>query len=352
LGCDWPAFAKAVRAGTAATAGTFPGASGDDAVPCYVLAGPEAQTPAASGRAAEPLSEFATAAVRQALEEAGIPFGVAPLDDVGLVMNNVLGPSGAVEAYLERLRDRGPRASRPAQFVDTLLSMPASRVGIAFRLRGSTAVLGGGGPFELALDWIRGGRERTVVAGGGECQSPKCLRYHRGLAERSGTKRAHLAQGAAFVVLEAPDRAKERGASALAEILGAGAASEPQEVSQPWPADAEGRAFAVAMGAALADAGVEPDEVRSVALAAGDDASEAGELAALRAVFGDCAGTLQLLRPKRLLGEALGASGSLALLAVLAAPGAGEDGAPTVALVNTFEMGGAASSLVVRVPSP
>ncbi len=349
LGCDWESFARAVRAQAAPRVGAFPGAQTDDPVRCCLLSEPEAVEHAGSGRGPEPLTALATAAVRQALAEAGIASDGDPLDDVGLVMSTALGPSGAVEAYLERLRDRGPRASRPAQFVDTLLSMPASRVGIAFRLRGSTAVLGGSSPFELALDWVRDGRERTVVAGGGEYQSPKCLRYYRTLVERSESERQLLAQGAAFLVLETRERAEERGAAVLGELLGAGAASEPQEVALPWSADAEGRAFAFAMRAALADAALEPGAVHSVALAAADDASEPGELAAVQAVFGERTSSLSLLRPKRLLGEALGASAGLGVLSALADPCADAD--PAAVLVNAFEMGGAATSLLVRVSS-
>jgi 3-oxoacyl-(acyl-carrier-protein) synthase len=96
------------------------------------------------------------------------------------------------------------------------------------------------------------------------------------------------------------------------------------------------------MRGALADAGLTPGDVSLVALAAGDDASEGGELAAAREVF---EATPALLRPKRLLGEALGASGSLSALAALAAL----EGAGGVALVNGFEMGGAVSSAVIRV---
>lgn len=347
LGCDWPSFAAAVRARAAPSIGSFPDALMDDSAPCHLLSDPEALVPTGSGRAAEPLGALATAAARQALTEAGISVdGSKPLDDVGLVMNTVLGPSGAVEAYLERLQDRGPRASRPAHFVDTLLSMPGSRVGMAFRLRGSTAVLGGSSAFELALDWVRRGREPSIVAGGGEYQSPKCLRYHRVLVERSGAERPHLAQGAAFLVLEAPQRAERRGAASLGVVLGAGAASEPQNVALPWSTDTDGRAFALAMRAALADAALQPGAVQAVALAAGDDASEVGELAAVRAVFGEVTNSLSLLRPKRLLGEALGASAGLGVLAALAEPAAGAG--PAVMLVNAFEMGGAVTSLVVR----
>jgi 3-oxoacyl-(acyl-carrier-protein) synthase len=257
-------------------------------------------------------------------------------------MNNVLGPSTAIEDYLERLLLKGPRASRPAQFVDTLLSMPASRVGIALRLRGSTAVLGGSSAIEVALDWVRHGREHAVVAGGGEFQSPKCLRYHRVLAGRSGVDRAALSQAAAFVVVEVAVRAQ----ATLGELLGSGGASEPQGVAVPWSSDAAGRCFVQAMREALFDAGISPVDVSTVALAAGDDASEAGELAAVRVIFGDRMDSLRFLRPKRQLGEALGASASLSLLATLAWLKAGEG--PSVALVNSFEMGGGAGTLVLR----
>jgi 3-oxoacyl-[acyl-carrier-protein] synthase II len=338
LGCDWPSFAAAVRSGRSAPLAHFPGSPPDDEVLLHVLA-----EPLEDADRREPLAALATEAVRAALAEAAIATGGEPLDDVGLVMNTVFGPSTAVEAYLERLRERGPRAARPAQFVDTLLSMPASRVGIALALRGSTAVLGGSDPFELALDWLRRGREGAVVAGGGEFISPKTLRYYAKLVERSCGARPRLAQGAGFLVVEAEERARERAAPVVGELLGAGSASEPQDIALPWSAGPEGRAFAAAMRRALADAEVGPSGVALVALAAGDDASEAGELAAV----GDVLQVEKpvLLRPKRLLGEALGASGALGLLAALAMLDSGG-----VALVNAFEMGGAVSSVVVRAP--
>ncbi len=352
LGCDWPSFQAAVRSGSAAPVRPFPGAPTDDPVFFHPLSDVEARAGDAAGRGDEPLSVVATGAVREALTDAGVSLDGEPLDDVGLVMNTVFGPSTAVEVYLERLREKGPRAARPGLFVDTLLSMPASQVGIALRLRGSTAVLGGSSPFELPLDWVRGGREHTVVAGGGEYQSPKCLRHYRALAERSGAERSLLAQGAAFLVLEEADHAEQRSAPPLAELLGAGAASEPQEIALPWSTDPQGRAFACAMHAALAEAGIKPETVQSVTLAAGDDASERGERAALRAVFGERADSLRLLRPKRLLGEALGASAGLTLLATLAELGSGAIDGSGAVVVNAFEMGGAVTSLALRASSP
>jgi 3-oxoacyl-[acyl-carrier-protein] synthase II len=342
IGCDWPSFASGVVRGIPAPLGQFPDST-DVPLPCRLLSDADvlARSPVQEG---EPLGRLAAVAIRDALLEAGLPLeGEEPLDDVGLVMNNVLGPSTAIEAYLERLREKGPRASRPAQFVDTLLSMPASRAGIALRLRGSTAVLGGSSALELAFDWVRHGREQTVVAGGAEHLSPKCIHHLDRLAAGSGAERQPLAQAAAFVVLEDAAHAGARGVPALAGLLGSGGASEAQDVALPWSRDPEGRALAVSMAEALADAGLQPGDVRAAMLASGDDASEAAETEALRTVFGDCASLLTLLRPKRLAGEALGGSGGVALLAAIAY------GVSPV-LVNAFEMGGSAGSLVVTLP--
>jgi 3-oxoacyl-(acyl-carrier-protein) synthase len=341
VGCDWPAFSTAVRAGAPAPLATLPGPPADGPVLYHAIPS-ESFHP---GRG-EPLSALATACARRALANADVAGGDAPHDDVGLVVNTVFGPSTALEAYLERLQAGGPRAARPALFVDTLLSMPASRAGIALRLRGSTAALGGSSPLEPALDWVRSGREDMVVAGGADWGSPKCQRYYRELVRRSGAERARLAQGAAFIVLEEAQHAEDRAALPCAELLGAGAASEPQEVSLPWAADAEGRALACAMRAAMKDAGLQPGDVAIVSLAAGDDASERAELTAVGAVFGGRAESVALLRPKRLLGEALGASATLGLLAALAR--FEEQDAQGAALVNAFEMGGAVTSLVVK----
>ncbi|MEX1253868.1 MAG: hypothetical protein WEE64_05950 [Dehalococcoidia bacterium] len=347
IGCDWPSFATAVRAEQGAGPRPFLGALPDEPPLCHLLSDADALAAFVAARHDEPLGAMATAAVRQALSEARLATGDGPLDDVGLAMNTIFGPTTWLEPYLERLLTSGPRAARPAVFVDSLLSMPASRVGIALGLRGSTTVLGGSSALEVALDWVRGGRDPAVVAGGGEFQSPKCLRYFHELVRRSGVEHPAPAQGAAFVVLEEAAHAEARGASRFAELIGAGAASEPQEVALPWSADHDGTALASAMRGALADACVAADAVSTVVLASGDELAERCERAAVDAVFGERGASLTLLRPKRLLGETLGAAAAISLLVGLAYL---EGKAGETVLVNAFEMGGAVTSLVVRAP--
>ena len=153
------------------------------------------------------------------------------------------------------------------------------------------------------------------------------------------------------MVLESAERAASREATSLGELLGVGAAAEPQEVSVPWSVDPKGASFARSMRAALEDSGLERDDVRTLILAAGDDTSEQIELAAVDEVFGAAAASLELIRPKRLLGETLGAAAGIAMLAALAGLGEGPPAEPRCAVVNAFKMGGAVSTLVVRTPS-
>jgi 3-oxoacyl-[acyl-carrier-protein] synthase II len=343
LGPDIAAFEAAVRGRRGAFPVPAPGSVGADIPLCYVI--PEGLLP--DGKRDEPLSSLAIAAAAQALAEARIDVGGAPLDDVGFIMNNVLGPSGAVESYLEALALKGPRPMKPTHFVDTILSMPGARVGIAHKLRGSTAVLGGSSPFEPALSWLRQGREHTIVAGAGEFLSPKCIRFHRELSKRSGVERLPLAQGAAFLVLETPERAARRSATSFGQLLGAGAASEPQDVSVPWSVDPAGRAFELSVREALADAGVSGGDITMVSLAAGDTASQECEVAGVARVLGSRTASLEFRRSKSLFGEALGASVGLCLLATLVEL----ELVGGVAIVNALEQGGAVTTLVVRGPT-
>jgi 3-oxoacyl-[acyl-carrier-protein] synthase II len=337
IACDWAGFADALRTGVQPTLAPFPGSPSASPPLLYVLPDGAVELE----RRSEPTSEISIAAARAALVEAGLG-GEGRHDSIGLVMNTVLGPATTIESYLERLAERGPRASRPSQFVDSLLSMPGSRTGIELGLRGSTGVLGGSSAIELAFDWVRHGREDVVVAGGAEWHSAKCVRYYDELIRRDGHLRAPSAQAAAFIVLEAAEHTAERGAAAFAEVLGSGAASEPQQVSLPWSCDPDASALACAMAEALDDAGLNPADIDAVVLAAGDETSASAERAAIASVLGESARTL--LQPKPQLGEVLAASGPLALLVALAQLDAG-----TVAIVNAFESGGNATSLVARV---
>ena len=95
-------------------------------------------------------------------------------------------------------------------------------------------------------------------------------------------------EGAAVFVLERLDRALARGARVLAVVAGGGSAGDAHHVAAPHP---DGRGAASAMGRALADAGMAPEEIDAlVAHATATLQGDVAEARALRTVFGPAPG--------------------------------------------------------------
>jgi len=176
-----------------------------------------------------------------------------------------------------------------------------------------------------------------------------------------------LGEGAAFLLLEKDQRAKDRGAPILGYVGGWGCSSDAYHVTAPDP---EGRGAAAAMRAALADAGISPSEVDYVnAHGTATPANDRAEAIALEAVF-------QGSRPltsstKGATGHTLGAAGAIeAVICVLSlsagyapatvglknldpqlhirhVPAGGVSARLSVALSNSFGFGGNNAALVL-----
>jgi 3-oxoacyl-[acyl-carrier-protein] synthase II len=185
-------------------------------------------------------------------------------------------------------------------------------------------------------------------------------------ADRSGFV---LGEGAACLVLEPAERARARGRAAYARLAGWGLSCDATHLTKP---DAAGQQRA--LRAALAVAGLAPAEVgycnaHGTATRVGDPV----EAEALRGLWGDAIGSLQVSSTKALHGHLLGAAGALeALITVLAvarrqlppnAPGAVADPALGLRLVadagaeapaleaaisNSFAFGGTNATLLFR----
>lgn len=116
-----------------------------------------------------------------------------------------------------------------------------------------------------------------------------------------------MSAGSAAILLESEESALTRGATALAELAGFGAASDAFHATAPHP---EGRGAAQAVRDCLADAGVTAETVDHInAHGTGTPAGDAAELNALEAALGDRARTIPISATKSSTGHLLGASG-------------------------------------------
>jgi nodulation protein E len=124
-----------------------------------------------------------------------------------------------------------------------------------------------------------------------------------------------LGEGASVLVLEEWERARARGARIYAELAGFGMSADAFHLTQPSP---EGAALAIR--AALADAGLGPEEVGYVnAHGTATAANDPAEIQAVRMAFGGHAERLALSSTKSMHGHALGAAGALEAAATVLA---------------------------------
>jgi 3-oxoacyl-(acyl-carrier-protein) synthase len=180
-----------------------------------------------------------------------------------------------------------------------------------------------------------------------------------------------LGEGAAFLLLEQDERAKDRGAPILGYVGGWGCSSDAYHVTAPDP---EGQGATAAMRAALADAGLNPSDVDYVnAHGTATSANDRAEAIALETVF---PGPEPLTSStKGATGHTLGAAGAMeAVISVLSlsagyapatvglknpdpqlrirhVPAGGVFASLGVALSNSFGFGGNNAALVLMKSS-
>ncbi len=183
-----------------------------------------------------------------------------------------------------------------------------------------------------------------------------------------------VGEGAAVVILEEAQAARRRGARVRALVAGYGASMDGYGLTKCHP---QGRGAAVAIRAALADAGLEPAAIGYVnAHGTGTVLNDQAEAAAIRAVWGPATARLPVSSTKAMTGHLLTAASAveavitlLALEQELLPPNlnfehpdpdcelnlvtrTGQRAAFTAAMSNGFGFGGQNSSLILRRPDP
>ncbi len=119
-----------------------------------------------------------------------------------------------------------------------------------------------------------------------------------------------MGEAGAILVLEALEHAEARGAEPVCEVLGYGLTGDAHHLTEPDPT---GRAPAAALAMALREAGVAPEEVDYVnAHATSTPVGDPNEVRALRLALGDeVAARTPVSSTKSMHGHCLGAAGGV-----------------------------------------
>jgi 3-oxoacyl-[acyl-carrier-protein] synthase II len=299
---------------------------------------PVSLLPRAQARRMNRSAQFAVLAAREAWQDAGLdPAGTAgsglAAERVGVSVGAILGDASVLVGGDRKLRDKGPRAVSPLTTPMTVPSQAASQVSLALHITGeartvTSACASGTEAIGQAIDRIRYGHVDVALAGGAEAvvtpaimasfAAMRALSTHplgstspsRPFAgDRDGFVNG---EGAGFLLLEAEEHARARGARIYCEAAGWGLSADAHHMAAPDPS---GSGVALALRRAVKDAGAHVVDVMHVnahATATVDgDLAEAG---ALRAVLG---GSVPVTALKGHLGHLQGAAGGVEAVATV-----------------------------------
>ena len=274
-------------------------------------------------------TQFAVAAAREALSDAGFSVEQADPDRYGVIISSGIGGQAITEAEHSRGLEKGFDRVSPFYVPTAICNMAAGQVAIDSGFRGMcscpvTACAGGTNAVGDAFHYIRDGYADGMLCGGTESAvTPLAIGAFtsmKALTQNPDPKRASipfdaersgfvLGEGAAILLLEELEHAKARGARILAEVVGYGATCDAYHMTAPRP---DGSGAAKAMEMALADGGAKPEDVDYInAHGTSTPLNDAGETAAVKTVFGDHAYKLAISSTKSMTGHMLGAAGAV-----------------------------------------
>ncbi|MBD0707491.1 MULTISPECIES: beta-ketoacyl-[acyl-carrier-protein] synthase family protein [unclassified Streptomyces] len=273
----------------------------------------------------DPFIRYALVVADQAIADAGLDSTAWDGGRVGIVVGCGLGGAATMSTAHSRLAERGPDAVSPYLHPRSLINMAAGMIAIRHHVTGPghtvvAACASGAVAIGVGRDLIRGGACDIVIAVGTDAgvvpvvaagfAAMGALTENAAddasrpfAADRSGFV---LSEGAAALVLEREDAARERGAPSRGRILGYGFTTDAHHPVAPHP-DAVGAEAAVR--AALADAGLEPSDVDHVnAHGTSTPYNDASEGKLINRLFPH---RPSVTANKGLLGHSLGAAGAI-----------------------------------------
>ena len=268
--------------------------------------------------------QFALAAARQCLNDAAYPVADHRFE-VGLALGYTQGESKTMEALSDHIAQGDLDQEHIAAFADYAPQSVSQRVAREFGLCGPLLTIGNAcsaSSFAIgaALDALRRGEARAMLAGGADAFS----RYGYASFSRLGAispdvPRPFSAQrqgmvpgeGAAMLLLETLQGARERGAAIYAEVVGYGESCDAHHITQPNP-----QGIVQAVQSAMASAGVAAREVSFIsAHGTGTQASDKVESTAFAKLFPD--GPPPVTSIKSMIGHPMGAASAMECVAAI-----------------------------------
>ena len=217
-----------------------------------------------------------------------------------------------------------------------ILDIAAGQISMKHGFRGPnyavvSACASGTNEIISAFDTIRLGKAEVVLTGGSEAVISEAgvggFNAMKAMSERNDDPKTAsrpydknrdgfvMGEAAGVLVLEEYEHAIKRGAKIYCEIAGGGATADAYHLTAPHP---EGLGAKNVMLAALADAGMKPEEIDYINThGTSTPIGDVAEAKAITKVFGEHAYTMNISSTKSMTGHCLGAAGVIEAIACI-----------------------------------
>ncbi len=273
-------------------------------------------------------TQYAMIAAREAFNDSKITSENTDMTRVGTVISSGIGGLKSIEEQNQIYLEKGPDRVSPMYIPISITNMAAGNVAIDLGLKGEsfamvTACASSTHSIGESYRLIKHGYQDVVLAGGTESSiTPTGVAGFMNIkalsqatdktrasipfdAERSGFV---MGEGAAVLVLEELEHAKNRGAKIYAEIIGYSASTDAYHITSPAP---EGEGAARAMELAIKDAGIQKEKIEYInAHGTSTHLNDKFETMAVKKVFGEGVNNLFVSSTKGNTGHLLGAAGA------------------------------------------
>lgn len=287
----------------------------------------------------DPYAQYAMIAADQAVVDSGIDLEKVDKERIGVIWASGIGGletfENEITAYA--LGDGTPRFN-PFFIPKMIADIAAGHISIKYGFMGPnfatvSACASSANGMVDAFNYIRLGYADIFITGGSEASiTPGGLggfnSMHAVSTRNDDPKTASrpydkdrdgfvLGEGGCGLIFEDLEMAKARGAKIYAEIVGGGLSGDAYHMTSPHP---EGKGAALAMVAALKDAGMKPEDIEHINTHG--TSTPLGDIVEPKAIlntFGEHAYNISINSTKSMTGHLLGAAGAIEAIATIMA---------------------------------
>jgi beta-ketoacyl-acyl-carrier-protein synthase II len=274
--------------------------------------------------------QFAIAAAKEAIAQAGLAIEQDEAGRVGVFMSSAIGGINTTYEMVLTMHQNGPRRISPFAIPMLMSNGAAGLISIDYGFCGpsmsiSSACASGADGIGMAWLLLKAGIIDVAIAGGSEATITE---VGVGAFDRVGAMSRRnddysmtpqpfdlnrdglvMGEGAAALVLERESHARKRGAEILAELAGYSATSDAFHITAPAE---DGKGGAAAITQALAIAGINKDQVGYInAHGTGTELNDVSETLAIKSALGEHAYQIPVSSTKSMTGHMMGATGAL-----------------------------------------